>query len=89
MEANLPQGFTVFLLLAAPQKRLRTSNALERVNMELKRRSRVGRGGSLRINRAGQTCRIEDRLAVRCTRSDLVRSLPPICWNVMQPGKVG
>jgi putative transposase len=43
MEDNLPHGFTVFTLPAAHQKRLRTSNALERVNMELKRRTRVAR----------------------------------------------
>ena len=43
MEENLSQGFTVFQLPAAHQKRLRTSNALERVNMELKRRTRVAR----------------------------------------------
>jgi transposase-like protein len=43
LEENLPQGFTVFMLPAAHQKRLRTSNALERVNQELKRRTRVAR----------------------------------------------
>jgi transposase-like protein len=43
LEENLPQGFTVFTLPAAHQKRLRTSNALERVNQELKRRTRVAR----------------------------------------------
>jgi len=43
MEENLPQGFTVFTLPAAHQKRMRTSNALERVNQELKRRTRVAR----------------------------------------------
>lgn len=43
MEENLPQGFTVFRLPAAHQQRLRTSNALERVNQELKRRTRVAR----------------------------------------------
>src|SRR5690606_40662378 len=43
MEENLPQGFTVFALPLGHQKRLRTSNALERVNMELKRRTRVAR----------------------------------------------
>ena len=43
MEENLPQGFTVFMLPAAHQKRMRTSNALERVNQELKRRTRVAR----------------------------------------------
>jgi putative transposase len=43
MEENLPQGLTVFALPLAHQKRLRTSNALERVNQELKRRTRVAR----------------------------------------------
>jgi transposase-like protein len=43
LEENLPQGFTVFALPAAHQKRLRTSDALERVNQELKRRTRVAR----------------------------------------------
>ena len=43
MEENLPQGLTVFSLPAHHQKRLRTSNALERVNQELKRRTRVAR----------------------------------------------
>ena len=36
-------GFTVFNLPQAHQRRLRTTNALERVNMELKRRTRVAR----------------------------------------------
>jgi transposase-like protein len=43
LEENLPQGFTVFALPAAHQKRLRPANALERVNQELKRRTRVVR----------------------------------------------
>ena len=43
LEENLPQGFTVFALPAAHQRRLRTSNALERVNQELARRTRVAR----------------------------------------------
>jgi len=43
LEENLPQGFTVFALPAAHQKKLRTSNSLERVNQELKRRTRVAR----------------------------------------------
>jgi transposase-like protein len=43
MEENLPQGFTVFALPLAHQKRLRTSNAMERVNQEIKRRTRVAR----------------------------------------------
>ena len=41
MEANLPEGFTAFDLPKAHQRRMRTSNPLERVNMELKRRTRV------------------------------------------------
>jgi transposase-like protein len=41
METNLPQGFAVFSLPSAHQLRMRTSNALERVNQELKRRTRV------------------------------------------------
>ena len=41
MEENLPQGLAVFALPAGHQRRLRTTNALERVNMELKRRTRV------------------------------------------------
>ena len=43
MEDNLPLGLTVFALPPAHQKRLRTSNALERVNQEIKRRTRVAR----------------------------------------------
>jgi putative transposase len=41
MESNIPQGFTVFGFPAAHQRRLRTSNPIERVNIELKRRTRV------------------------------------------------
>jgi transposase-like protein len=41
METNLAQGFAVFALPPARQLRLRTSNGLERVNQELKRRTRV------------------------------------------------
>lgn len=41
METNLPFGFTVFALKTSHQRRLRTSNAIERVNQELKRRTRV------------------------------------------------
>ena len=41
MENNIPEGFAVFALPAKHQKRMRTSNALERVNQELKRRTRV------------------------------------------------
>ncbi len=41
MEYNLPQGFAVFSLPESHQKRLRTSNSIERVNQEIKRRTRV------------------------------------------------
>ncbi len=41
MEANLPEGFTVFAFPKAHQRRLRTVNLLERVNRELDRRTRV------------------------------------------------
>jgi transposase-like protein len=47
MEENLPQGLTVLSLPQAHQKRLRTTNGLERVNQELKRRTRDPRGASL------------------------------------------
>ena len=43
MEVNLPEGFTVFSFPRAHQKRLRTSNYLERLNQEIKRRTRVVR----------------------------------------------
>ena len=43
MEENIPQGLTAFSLPVAHQKRLRTSNVLERVNEEVKRRTRVAR----------------------------------------------
>jgi len=41
MEENLPQGFAAFAFPREHQRRLRTSNPLERVNKELKRRTRV------------------------------------------------
>ena len=41
MESALPEGFAVFAFPPAHQRRLRTSNAIERVNQELKRRTRV------------------------------------------------
>jgi transposase-like protein len=43
LEENLPQGLTVFALPLEHQKKMRTSNALERVNQEIKRRTRVAR----------------------------------------------
>ncbi len=41
LEANVPQGLTVFALPASHRRRLRTSNMLERLNEEIKRRTRV------------------------------------------------
>ena len=41
LETAIPQGLTVFTFPAPHQRRLRTSNPLERVNQEIKRRTRV------------------------------------------------
>jgi transposase-like protein len=41
MEENVPQSLTVFCLPASHRQRLRTTNMLERLNRELKRRTRV------------------------------------------------
>jgi transposase-like protein len=41
IEANLPEGFTVYCLPAAHRQKMRTTNMLERLNRELKRRTRV------------------------------------------------
>ena len=41
MEHNLPQGFVVYALPVAHHRRMRTSNAIEQVNQELKRRTRI------------------------------------------------
>lgn len=41
LEDNIPEGLTVFELPAGHRRRLRTTNMLERVNKELKRRTRV------------------------------------------------
>jgi transposase-like protein len=41
MEANVPEGLAVFGLPAAHRKRLRTTNAVERLNKEIARRTRV------------------------------------------------
>lgn len=40
-EQNLPEGFTTFGLPFAQRTRLRTTNGLERINREIKRRTRV------------------------------------------------
>jgi transposase-like protein len=39
--ANVPEGLTVFTLPPEHRRRLRTSNLLERLNKEIKRRTRV------------------------------------------------
>ena len=41
MEKNVPEGLTVFSLPSAHRRKLRTSNMLERLNKEIKRRTRV------------------------------------------------
>ncbi len=41
MEENLPEGFTVFAFPTQQQRLLRTTNGLERLNREIRRRSRV------------------------------------------------
>lgn len=41
MEENIPQGLTVFMLPPSQRRRLRTSNLIERLNREIKRRTRV------------------------------------------------
>ena len=40
-ERNVPEGLTVFLMPATHRARLRTTNGLERLNKEIKRRTRV------------------------------------------------
>ena len=40
-EENLPMGFSVFDLPPQHRVRMRTTNGLERINRELKRRTRV------------------------------------------------
>lgn len=41
LEQNLPEGLTVFAFPVAHRRLIRTSNGLERINKELKRRTRV------------------------------------------------
>jgi putative transposase len=41
LEENIPEGLTVFRLPTAHRRKLRTTNMLERVNKEIKRRTRV------------------------------------------------
>ncbi|MBE0584349.1 MAG: transposase [Desulfofustis sp.] len=41
MQENLPEGFTIFKPAPHQRRRLRTTNMLERLNKEIKRRTRV------------------------------------------------
>jgi transposase-like protein len=41
METNIPEGFTVFVLPETQRKKLRSTNMVERLNREIKRRTRV------------------------------------------------
>ncbi len=41
MEENIPEGLTVFSLPACRRKKLRTSNGIERLNREIKKRTKV------------------------------------------------
>ena len=41
MEAEIPEGFNIFNFESSHRRRLRTSNLAERVNREIKRRTRV------------------------------------------------
>ena len=41
MSENVPEGLTIFAYPEAHRRRLRTSNMLERINKEIKRRTRV------------------------------------------------
>ncbi len=41
MEENIPEGLAVFALPASHRRKLRTSNGLERIHREIKRRTRV------------------------------------------------
>jgi putative transposase len=43
MEENLPQGLTIFEFPQKHQRRMRTTNSLERLHEELNRRTRVAR----------------------------------------------
>lgn len=42
-EENLPEGFTVFSLAPSHRRRMRTTNLVERLNEEIRRRTRVAR----------------------------------------------
>ena len=77
MEENLPQGFVVHALPEAHRKRMRTSNAIERVNQELQRRPFDPFGFAQGI-RGAQGLRHPRRLAVPPTRPRCC-AWPPRC----------
>ena len=41
LEANIPEGLTVFSFPAAHWRKIRTDNQIERLNKEIRRRTRV------------------------------------------------
>ena len=41
MEENIPEGLTVFSFPTSHRRRIRTANSLERLNRQVRRRSRV------------------------------------------------
>ena len=41
MEINIPEGLAIFAFPSTHQRRIRTTNSLERLNREIRRRSRV------------------------------------------------
>ena len=41
LEANIPEGLTIFAFAPSHQRLLRTTNGLERLNQEIRRRTRV------------------------------------------------
>jgi putative transposase len=54
LEGNVPEGLTAFALPSSHRRRLRTTNMLERINREIKRRTRVAtlfpnEGSALRL----------------------------------------
>jgi transposase-like protein len=82
METNIPQGFSVFALPSAHQKRMRTSNAIERVNQELKRRTRVAslfpnEASLLRLATA-LLCELSDEWQTGKIYLDMALAVPPL-----------
>jgi len=81
MEQNLSQGFVVYGLPEAHRRRMRTSNAIERVNQELKRRTRVAslfpnESSLLRLATA-LLCELSDEWLTGKIYLDMNRAEPP------------